>query len=180
MKIPKDLAHSPEWRLRSDGLWEKRYRIADNKMRLGWRWCWRAFYRRICESCGGPFLANKSDADKNPDFGKYCCHRCASYAPQVHVKGKANGNWKGGVTISADGYRLLLRPHHPNANRSGYVRESRLIASEMYGRRIAKGEVVHHDNENRLDNRPENLKVMTRALHISIHHRGKPKPRRAS
>lgn len=43
------------------------------------------------------------------------------------------------------------------------------------GRRILRSEVVHHKNENPLDNAVENLELMTRSEHMK-HHGSLPKP----
>jgi hypothetical protein len=73
------------------------------------------------------------------------------------------------------GYRWIHRPDHPDANRDGFISEHRLVLSESLGRRLTKYEVVHHINGDRLDNRLENLQLMTRSEHIGLHHR-KEKP----
>ena len=39
---------------------------------------------------------------------------------------------------------------------------------------IPDGYVVHHRNENKSDNRLENLQLVSRAEHMTIHHKGKP------
>lgn len=46
----------------------------------------------------------------------------------------------------------------------------RTVYEKYYGI-IPKGMIVHHVNENRLDNRPENLKLLTRAVHCKLHKR---------
>lgn len=89
--------------------------------------------------------------------------------------GANNPRWKGGVRL-ANGYRYIQCPQHPNANSNGYVREHVLVMSEFLLRPIAKNEIVHHINEDTLDNRLENLRVMTRSEHHSLHHRGRMKP----
>lgn len=90
-----------------------------------------------------------------------------------------NDHYHHGEIITHNGYRMIRAPDgHPAADSKGYVREHRLVMEKTIGRRLSPDEVVHHINHDKLDNRPENLKVMTLAEHTSSHHLGVPKPRR--
>lgn len=79
-----------------------------------------------------------------------------------------NGMWKGGKTITR-GYIYIACPSHPNATQTGYVSEHRLVMERMIGRYLEKGEIVHHLNRVKTDNRPENLEIVSRAGHVRIH-----------
>lgn len=72
-----------------------------------------------------------------------------------------------------NGYRVLYLPNHPlamkNSNWKGYVYEHIVCACEMLGRNIKEGEVVHHLNGDRSDNRYENLLVLDGSQHIKLH-----------
>lgn len=39
------------------------------------------------------------------------------------------------------------------------------------GRRLQKGEIVHHINEDKVDNRLENLQLLTISEHMSLHYK---------
>lgn len=73
--------------------------------------------------------------------------------------GARNPAWKGGRLIEKSGYVLVLAPDHPEANRHGYVREHRLVAERMLGRRLLPGERVHHREPPKSNNDPSNLVV---------------------
>lgn len=71
-----------------------------------------------------------------------------------------------GHYTKTNGYVLVYCPGHPNADGKGYVREHRLVIENILGRLLRDDEHVHHINEIKSDNRPENLRV----LGISEHH----------
>lgn len=70
--------------------------------------------------------------------------------------GAKNIAWKGGKLLDKSGYILIRKPEHPHAIH-GYVREHRLVMERKLGRFLKPGEVVHHKNKNKRDNRPANL-----------------------
>jgi len=80
---------------------------------------------------------------------------------EAHI-GQRAWNHKGG-SIDQMGYRLV----HVAGKQ---VREHRVVAEQMLGRKLKPGEVVHHKNGVRDDNRPENLEIhKSHAEHMREH-----------
>jgi hypothetical protein len=75
-------------------------------------------------------------------------------------------------------YTNVGRGHHLAYAGGGYVPTHRLIAEQMLGRRLKEGEVVHHKNGKRDDNRPENLEVFKSTAHHRVKHRKRKDLRR--
>jgi len=53
------------------------------------------------------------------------------------------------------------------------VLEHRYIMEKHIGRKLLRTEIIHHINENPLDNRIENLKIVSRGEHTVIHNTNK-------
>lgn len=86
--------------------------------------------------------------------------------------GDKNGMWRGGRTITDHGYVLIrVGVGHPDADVRGYAYEHRLVAQQKIGRRLRKGELVHHIDENKQNNHPDNLMVIVGNAHHFVHHR---------
>lgn len=83
---------------------------------------------------------------------------------------EGNPNWQGGRSVASNGYVLIkVGVDHHLADVRGYAYEHRLVAEQKAGRRIEPGEHVHHINGDKVDNRPENLEILTVAEHCKRH-----------
>lgn len=93
------------------------------------------------------------------------------HKPIGDKSGKHNPKWRGGVIHDKCKNRVLIyAPNHPNPSTYGtHVYRYRLVAEQMLGRFLRKGEIVHHKNGITNDDRPENLEVMTQSKHIKMH-----------
>lgn len=89
---------------------------------------------------------------------------------KVRHYGTEHHNWKGGMYRHSDGYIYEYAPDHPDAPKGkGYVLQHRLIVERSLCRYLLPTEIVHHRNEDKQDNRLENLEVVTRSRHMKHH-----------
>ena len=81
--------------------------------------------------------------------------------PRLLAKARPDRNyfWTGGLSVDKHGYLLEKMPEHPQATRSGYVRQHRLVVERELGRLLLRTEVVDHRNGDTSDNRMSNLRV---------------------
>lgn len=64
------------------------------------------------------------------------------------------------------------RPDHPLADAHGNICEHWLVAEQKLGRHLLPGEVVHHEDGNKRNNHPDNLRVFpNHAAHMAYHAR---------
>ena len=124
----------------------------------------------------------------------YCskeCHRLAKMEymkgeknHQFGLKGNKNASWKTDRKITNYGYIKIRSLDHPFKDCDGFVFEHRLIAEkyllndensiEINGKKYLKKEyTVHHKDENKKNNKLDNLEVMKLDEHSRLHLKGK-------
>ena len=67
-------------------------------------------------------------------------------------------------------YVLISAPSHPNAKANGQIYEHTYVMSQLLGRPLTALEVVHHKDENRSNNAPENLQLFSNQAEHLAHH----------
>lgn len=82
-----------------------------------------------------------------------------------------NANWRGGRYVASNGYVLVRTTGRREDPYHGYVYEHRLVAERMLGRTLLPGELVHHVNGDKTDNREENITVLPSIAHHLAAHR---------
>lgn len=71
----------------------------------------------------------------------------------------------GNTSVEAGGYRWI------RLSVGTWRREHVVIAEGVLGRRLRKGEVVHHIDQNGLNNEPSNLLICTAGYHTQLHNK---------
>lgn len=115
-----------------------------------------------CKTCKKLF--DKRTVDKR-DKNKYCSSRCA-LAPCRTKEHQISAGKKAG--------QVIIKKYRGTGTK-GYIRElsdhqHRLVAEKILGRELKKGEIVHHKDNNKHNNNPNNLEVMTQAEHARLHY----------
>lgn len=107
---------------------------------------------KICQYC-------KKEYRTNDKKRKHCSREC--FHKNRDITGKNNPRWNGG---ESDGYIYeLARQTVIKSGKNPNICE--VCLKEGTGTKIC----IHHLNQNRQDNRPENLKVLCRKHHAEIH-----------
>lgn len=111
--------------------------------------------------------------------GKYCSKECclkvtnkileANGQKTRFVKGQDAWNRKPFVLSSSKKYRMIYKPEHPFATMRGYIREHRLIMEDHLKRYLDPIEIVHHKDEDTLNNKLSNLELLSGTEHRRFH-----------
>lgn len=137
----------------------------------------------VCKTCKKKFKKRLSEFNqdkKKCNAGKFCSRECFYKSderkPNLGRIGLKSFSWKGGYLYER-GYKLVKCENHPHGVKKGngvkYIREHRLIMEKHLGRFLRPEEVVHHKNENILDNRIENLVLFSSSSEHCRYHKNK-------
>ena len=126
-----------------------------------------------CRDCGAP-VTGKKRPDRNAQYFPNRCAACQtkplSETRKQYLRDILN-TFRRTVPIGS------RRPHNANPKRymivkvdgGNWVYEHRFVMEKHLGRKLSHNEQVHHINEDTLDNRVENLMVVTAQTHRRIH-----------
>lgn len=117
----------------------------------------------MCDYCGKEFFRHVC-YDKRSNKHIFCCKECEAEFKKLN---NSVENWRGGHIGKTTGYKYI----RINGKDVG---EHDLVMMKFLGRALREDEVVHHIDENKLNNSIENLAVMSRREHARLHNsRGK-------
>lgn len=120
-----------------------------------------------CEYCGKEVYVKKS---RQKEF-RFCSRSCHGKAilgtPENQSKikrhyGKDHHNYKGGY-IRKDGYKFI-------SIEGKQVYEHRYLMEKHLGRKLTFDETIHHKDGNKLNNKLNNLELLSRSEHTKQNH----------
>jgi len=139
---------------------------------------------RNCEFCGNKFRPRQCQLDNGQ--GRFCSDLCSKKSTKGRKQSK---DWIKKRVASFKKSDYFRSPNKGRAHpqfieeyiMSGYryitndsenkQLEHRYVMEKYLGRELLESEIVHHKNEDKLDNRIENLQIVTRSEHAKIHSR---------
>ncbi|MCF7861155.1 HNH endonuclease [Candidatus Woesearchaeota archaeon] len=108
----------------------------------------------------GRFVRNKEDRHCL-NCGKVLCR----YGKSIRCKScrnKYNHPKAGKGTLSDKGHKLITK-------KGKQIREHRYVWEKTNNMKIPKGFIIHHIDNNKINNKPDNLMLMSNAEHTSLH-----------
>lgn len=135
---------------------------------------------RICETCGKPLVRHRKHSAAQWAAKRFCDRSCAAQrlvtnrpcacgCRQQTVVGRKYVKGHRPLKPNTQGYRRIwVGKDHPLASTDGNALEHRVV---LFNASIAipQGYHVHHRNGDKLDNRLENLALVTASEHTRLH-----------
>lgn len=112
--------------------------------------------RKVCQNCKKIYFASAT----KPKVYSFCSQKCS----KVYMKGTRSPFYKGIPYKNKAGY---LVKNYGDGKGQQYVH--RVEAEKKIGRRLKKNEVVHHADGNRTNNCFNNLIIMDKIEHDTMH-----------
>ncbi len=152
----------------------KKYGISTGKMYYMLRDAGCVFIRKSRKPLSEESRKRKSEAQKGRKLSQK-----GKIAISIANSCNYNGlNGFGHTKQHNKGYVLAYVPKHPKAHKDGYVMLHTVLIERAIGRYLTENEVVHHINHDRSDNRLENLQLMSKHEHMSMHMKERHEKRR--
>lgn len=115
---------------------------------------WIEKHTHTCSNCGLTFVGGR--------YGKTNLKFCSQDCSKEFMKGEKSPFYNNGTSINGAGYRLIKIGEK-------YIYEHRIVMEEFLNRKLKSYEIVHHKDENKLNNCIENLQLMTKKEHDRLH-----------
>lgn len=111
-----------------------------------------------CDNCNNIFKTYKCYL-KRKRKNRFCSKKCEGEFKNYN---NTIENWNGGYVSKSTGYKYIKI-------NGKQIEEHRLVMMKHLKRELKSDEQVHHKNGNKLDNRIENLILLTNAEHQKLH-----------
>lgn len=128
----------------------------------------------VCRDCGKEVVLTDRCYREAVEREIYRCHKCAM---KFCHSGNKNNHWSGGRYVNAFGYALVNVKYLSKEDKSyvtsklcghTFMPEHRLVISRHLKRQLRDGELIHHINGVKDDNRIENLELVNPQEHRAI------------